>query len=285
MKLNSCLEIYLDEISKTPLLTHAEEVSLARRIQSGDQSAHDHMVRANLRLVVKIAGDYSYIGMPLEDLVAEGNTGLMKAAERFDPDLGKFSTYAAFWIKQSIRRALANQSRTVRLPVHAGEKVALIRKASSRLEEEFGREPTLDEIAEATDLPREKISQLVEAAARPISLDATIGDDPDGACYSDLVADTSAESPDEALSFNEMINRLGELLDVLDGREKRIISSRFGLGFKRPKTLEEIGSELGVTRERIRQLQNIALKKMRRALHLLEEPPPVAIGGVGGGLN
>ena len=231
MKLNSCLEIYLDEISKTPLLTHAEEVSLARRIQSGDQSAHDHMVRANLRLVVKIAGDYSYIGMPLEDLVAEGNTGLMKAAERFDPDLGKFSTYAAFWIKQSIRRALANQSRTVRLPVHAGEKVALIRKASSRLEEEFGREPTLDEIAEATDLPREKISQLVEAAARPISLDATIGDDPDGACYSDLVAGHIGRISDESLSFNEMINRLGELLDVLDGREKRIISSRFGLGF------------------------------------------------------
>ena len=268
------LGVYYEEISRTPLLTPDEEVKLARRIHRGDQEALDHMVRANLRLVVKIAGDYSHLGLALEDLVAEGNIGLMKAAERFDPDLGKFSTYAAFWIKQAIRRALANQSRTVRLPVHAVEKVTSIRQTASKLEEKLGREPTTEEVAAETGMPAEKVGQLMEAAMKPISLDATIGDDPDGGTLSEVVADSSAASPDASLSWSELVGRTDDLMGVLDSREQKIIASRFGLGFKRPQTLEEIGSELGVTRERIRQLQNIALKKMRRALHLLEEPPP-----------
>ena len=272
MRANEDLSRYLNEIAKTALLTVDEERLLANRIQAGDTDAHEHMVRANLRLVVKIAGDYSNLGLPLSDLVAEGNTGLMRAAERFDPDLGKFSTYAAFWIKQAIRRALANQTRTVRLPVHAVEKVAKVRKVSQTLEEELGREPMIDEIAEVTGIPRSKLSDLLDAAARPVALDAPVGDGADAATYGDIIADSSSQAPDAALSHFELLRQIEDFLDILDERELSIVTRRFGLRGLKAETLEEISGDFGVTRERIRQIQNVAINKMRKHLEIMETP-------------
>jgi len=173
----SALKLYLQEIGKTPLLTPEEEVSLAKRIQKGDEKARNHMVQANLRLVVKIANDYNNFGLPLLDLVSEGNIGLVKAVERFDPDKGgKLSTYAAWWIKQSIKRALANQSKTIRLPVHLVDRIAKMRKITSALADEFGREPSDDEIAAEMGIPVNKVAHLKTVSVRPTSLDAPIGE-------------------------------------------------------------------------------------------------------------
>jgi len=281
MKINDGFQKYMQKIAETPLLTRNEEASLAKKIRGGDSDAHDHLVRANLRLVVKIARDYEYLGLAVEDLVAEGNTGLMKAAERFDAELGKFSTYAAFWIKQAIRRALANQSRTVRLPVHAVEKLTQVRAATRTLEEKFGREPSIEELAEITGIESEKLSRLLDAAAKPLCLDAPVGEDGDRETIGDIIADSSMESPGVTLSDRDLLNRLDDLLVELDARERVIIDKRFGLDKKAPRTLEEVGQEMGVTRERIRQLQNVALKKMRRALERLERPSVMTrrIGG------
>src|SRR5678815_5190706 len=209
------IKIYLREIGQIPLLTPQEEIELAARIKVGDKEARAKMIRSNLRLVVKIAHDYANLGLPLLDLISEGNIGLMKAVERFDPAKGgKLSTYAAWWIKQSIKRALANQSKTIRLPVHLVDKISKMRRVAMQMSEELGREPSDDELAE----------------------------------------------------------EVGDLLSVLDEREKKIIFSRFGLDGRKAKTLEEVGKKFGVTRERIRQLQNIALMKLRRALQKKEKP-------------
>jgi RNA polymerase primary sigma factor len=264
----------MNEIAKTELLTIEEELELAERIKDGDEKARDHMIRANLRLVVKIARDYSNYGLPLADLISEGNIGLMKAVEKYEPAKGgKLSTYAAWWIKQSIKRALSNQSKTVRLPVHMVDKIARLRKISTALTEELGREPTDTELSEILGIPRKKLAMLKQAAQRPTSLDAPIGDEDSGS-YSETIGDSSAISPLEALTSKEMHNELDGLRGLLDKRETKIIDARFGLNGKKPMTLEEISRDFGVTRERIRQLQNKALEKMRTALGKKENPIP-----------
>ena len=263
--------LYLREISQVPLLTPQEEVKLAAQIKRGNRKAREKMIKANLRLVVKIAHDFSNYGLPLLDLVSEGNIGLMKAVERFDPKKGgKLSTYASWWIKQSIKRALANQSKTIRLPVHLVDKIGKIRRVSAQMTEELGREPSNEELAEELGLAVAKVAHLKNVAVRPASLDAKINADDDTA-FGDLVSDERAEDPFAALRDKDLREEVGDLLDVLDPRERKIIAFRFGLGGGKERTLEEVGRKFGVTRERIRQLQNIALLKMRKALRKREE--------------
>lgn len=263
---DSSLKFYMREISKTPLLTIQEEIELAERIKNGDEQARSHMIRANLRLVVKIAQDYSNYGLAVTDLISEGNIGLMKAVERFDPEKGgKLSTYAAWWIKQSIKRALANQSKTIRLPVHMVDKIAKMRRISALLAEALGREPTDEELADEVGLPRQKLAMLKQASQRPTSLDAPINDG-ESTEFGEIISDERAENPLDMLADKNMHGEIDGLLSLLDERERRIIDERFGLTGKKPLTLEEVGREFGVTRERIRQLQNSALTKMRKAL-------------------
>jgi len=260
------IKIYLREIRQTPLLTPQEEIELAARIKKGDQKARAWMIKANLRLVVKIARAYSNLGLPLLDLISEGNIGLMKAVERFDPAKGgKLSTYGAWWIKQSIKRAMANQSKTIRLPVHLIDKIYKLNRASHKMSEELGREPTDEELSEEIGISSAKLFHLKTVSIRPASLDAPIGDD-DSTEFSEIVGDKEAQTPFELFRDKNMRDELSELLKVLDDRERKIIFNRFGLDGSKPKTLEEVGKIFGVTRERIRQLQNIALAKLRRAL-------------------
>ncbi|MCU0752038.1 MAG: RNA polymerase sigma factor RpoD/SigA [Akkermansiaceae bacterium] len=267
---------YLKEISRTPLLTIEEEIQLAKRIQRGDLEARDHMIRANLRLVVKIAGDYSGYGVSMGDLVSEGNIGLMKAVERFDPEKGgKLSTYASWWIKQSIKRSLANQSKTIRLPVHMVDKIARMRRIASMLTETLGREPTDDELATELGLPRQKVAMLKQAALRPTSLDAPVNEG-EATEYGDIIGDEAASNPLDRLVDSDLQDQIGDLLGILDERERRIIDGRFGLNGLKPMLLEDVGREFGVSRERIRQIQNSALTKMRRALMKKDKPAPMA---------
>jgi RNA polymerase primary sigma factor len=271
--------LYLREISQVPLLSPQDEVKLAGQIKRGNKRAREKMITANLRLVVKIAHDFGNYGLPLLDLISEGNIGLMKAVERFDPKKGgKLSTYASWWIKQSIKRALANQSKTIRLPVHLVDKIGKIRRVAAQMTEELGHEPTTEELAEELGLPVAKVAHLKNVAVRPASLDAKISADDDTA-FGDLVGDDRAEDPFEALRDKDLQGEVGDLLDALDPRERKIIAFRFGLDGGRERTLEEVGHKFGVTRERIRQLQNIALLKMRKALRKREElnlPEPQA---------
>ena len=271
--------LYLREISQVPLLSPQDEVKLAGQIKRGNKKAREKMITANLRLVVKIAHDFGNYGLPLLDLISEGNIGLMKAVERFDPKKGgKLSTYASWWIKQSIKRALANQSKTLRLPVHLVDKIGKLRRVAAQMTEELGHEPTTEELAEELGLPVAKVAHLKNVAVRPASLDAKISADDDTA-FGDLVGDDRAEDPFEALRDKDLQGEVGDLLDALDPRERKIIAFRFGLDGGRERTLEEVGHKFGVTRERIRQLQNIALLKMRKALRKREElnlPEPQA---------
>src|SRR6266481_2969824 len=266
------IKIYLREIMPTPLLTAQREVELAARIKKGDQKARVWMIKANLRLVVKIAHDYSNLGLPLLDLISEGNIGLMKAVERFDPAKGgKLSTYGAWWIKQSIKRAMANQSKMIRLPVYLIDKIYKLNRASLKMSEELGREPTDEEMSEEIGISSAKLSQLKTVLIRPASLDAPISDD-NSAEFCEIVGDEDAQTPFELFRDKNMRDELSELLEVLDDRERKIILMRFGLDDGKPKILEEIGKKFGVTKERIRQLQNIALAKLRRALAKREKP-------------
>jgi RNA polymerase primary sigma factor len=267
----SSLQLYLQEIGRVALLTPEQEVELAGRIKRGDERARDHMIRANLRLVVKIAYDYSHLGLPLLDLISEGNMGLMKAVERFDPSKGgKLSTYAAWWIKQSIKRALANQSKTIRLPVHMVDKIAKLRRTAMQMQESLGREPTNEELAEALGLPVKKVAHLKTVSVRPTSLDAPVGED-DSTELGELVCDENEPTPFENLRGKTTLQDIGALVSNLDPRETEILRLRFGLDGELPKTLEEVGQALHVTRERVRQLQNTALAKMRKALLKLEK--------------
>jgi RNA polymerase primary sigma factor len=266
------IRIYLREIGRTPLLTPQEEIDLAARIKKGDREAETLMIKANLRLVVKIARDYANLGLPSLDLISEGNIGLMKAVERFDPAMGgKLSTYAAWWIKQAIKRALASQSKTIRLPVHLVYKISKIRRASLQMSDELGREPSDDELAQEIGISRSKVSQLKTVSIRPASLDAPISHD-DSAELGETVGDEGAQTPFELLRDKDLRDEVSDLFEVLDDRERKIIFQRFGLDGGKPKTLEEVGKKFGVTRERIRQVQNIALAKLRRALSKKETP-------------
>jgi RNA polymerase primary sigma factor len=271
---DNSMKLYLREISQTPLLTVDEEKELAERIKMGDAEARTHMIKANLRLVVKIAHDYSGYGMSLSDLISEGNIGLMNAVERFDPEKGgKLSTYGAWWIKQSIKRALANQSKTIRLPIHMVDKIARMRRIASMLAESLGREPTDDEIAAELGLPRQKIAMLKQAAQRPTSLDAPVNEG-EATEYGEMISDESASDPLEMLTDKNLQDQIGGLLSILNERERRIIDERFGLNGLKPMLLEDVGREFGVSRERIRQIQNSALAKMRKALLKKDKPVP-----------
>jgi len=263
----SNLQLYLQEIGKTSLLTLDEEVTLAKRIRRGDKQARDHMIRANLRLVVKIAMDYKDFGLPLLDLISEGNIGLVKAVERFDPRKGgKLSTYAAWWIKQSIKRALANQSKTIRLPVHLVDKISKMRKTAMKLSEGLGREPTDEELAIELQIPTSKVAHLKSVSVRPASLDAPIGEDGDSSTFGEIVGDENASSPFENLRDKNLNLDLKAMVNSLEKREAEIIRLRFGLDGRDELTLEEVGRRFNVTRERIRQLEYIALGKMRKAM-------------------
>src|SRR5258708_7912015 len=266
------IKIYLREIRQTPLLTPQQEIELAARIKKGDQKARAWMIKANLRLVVRIAHGYSNLGLPLLDLISEGNIGLMKAVERFDPAKGgKLSTYAAWWIKQSIKRAMANQSKTIRLPVHLIDKIYKLNRASLKMSQELGREPTDEELSEEIGISSAKLSQLKTVLIRPASLDAPISDD-NSAEFCEIVGDEDAQTPFELFRDKNMRDELSELLEVLDDRERKIIFKRFGLDGGKPETLEEVGKKFGVTREPIRQLQNIGLEKLRRPLTTRAKP-------------
>jgi len=267
---DSAIKLYLREIGQVKLLTPQEEIELAARIKKGDKEAREKMIKANLRLVVKIAHDYEGFGLPLLDLISEGNIGLMKAVERFDPAKGgKLSTYGSWWIKQSIKRALANQSKTIRLPVHLVDKISKMRRTALRLHEELGREPTDEEVGEELGITSSRVSQMRTAAIRPASLDAPIGDD-DSNNFSEIVQDENAENPYEQLEDKTVTDMLGDMIKTLDPREATILRYRFGLDGGSERTLEEVGEKFGVTRERVRQIQNIALNKLRRMIEKLE---------------
>jgi len=271
---DTAIKLYLREIGQVKLLTPQEEIALAARIKKGDKKARELMIKANLRLVVKIARDYDGIGLPLLDLISEGNIGLMKAVERFDPSKGgKLSTYGSWWIKQSIKRALANQSKTIRLPVHLVDKISKMRRVAMRLQEELGREPSDEELAEELGTSSTRVSQMRMAAVRPASLDAPIGDE-DSNNFAEVVQDENADTPYEMLEDKTVTGMLQEMVKKLDPREATILRFRFGLDGGSEKTLEEVGEKFGVTRERVRQIQNIALRKLRKMIEKLETNKP-----------
>ncbi len=267
---DTAIKLYLREIGQVKLLTPVEEIDLAARIRKGDKEAREQMIKANLRLVVKIAHDYESFGLPLLDLINEGNIGLMKAVERFDPSKGgKLSTYGSWWIKQSIKRALANQSKTIRLPVHLVDKIAKLRRTALKLHEMFGREPTDDELADELGLSTTRVTLMRTASIRPTSLDAPISDE-DSINFSEVVQDENANTPYESLEEKTVTRMLQEMIKTLNAREATILRYRFGLDGASEKTLEEVGDGFGVTRERVRQIQNIALNKLRKMIDQLE---------------
>ena len=272
---DTAIKLYLREIAQTSLITVAEEIALAARIKRGDLAAAEHMIKANLRFVVKIARDYDGLGLPLLDLINEGNLGLMKAVTRFDPAKGgKLSTYAAWWIKQSIKRALANQSKTIRLPVHLVDKISKMRHAEMKLQELFGHEPTDEEIAHEMHMTPARVAQLRAAAIRPASLDAPVGDDDNADTLGDLVEDEHAHTPYQDLEEKTVLRMLREMVATLAPREEEILRYRFGLDGGAEKTLEDVGARFGVTRERVRQIQNLALQRLRRMISRLEQVKP-----------
>ena len=265
------IKLYLREIGQVKLLTPQEEIELAARIKKGDKKAREHMIKANLRLVVKIARDYEGIGLPLLDLISEGNIGLMKAVERFDPAKGgKLSTYGSWWIKQAIKRALANQSKTIRLPVHLVDKISKMRRVAMRLQEELGHEPSDEELAAELGTTAGRVSQMRIASIRPASLDAPISDD-DSNNFSEVVEDERAVDPYHELEDKTVVNMLQDMVKHLDDREATILRFRFGLDGGAERTLEEVGEKFNVTRERVRQIQNLALRKLRKMIEKLEK--------------
>jgi RNA polymerase primary sigma factor len=267
---DTTFKLYLREIGQVKLLTPQEEIELAARIKRGDKKAREQMIKANLRLVVKIARDYEGIGLPLLDLISEGNIGLIKAVERFDPAKGgKLSTYGSWWIKQAIKRALANQSKTIRLPVHLADKIARMRRAALRLQEELGREPTDEELSEELGITARRVAQMRLAALPPTSLDAPIRDE-DSNSFGDVVQDESARTPYEQLEAKTVAGMLRDMVKTLDPREVTILRARFGLDGGPAQTLDEVGRKVGLTRERIRQLQNLALTKLRNMIESVE---------------
>lgn len=257
------VRMYLKEIGKVPLLTPEEEVDLATRMADGDEVAKQRMTEANLRLVVSIAKRYVGRGMLFLDLIQEGNLGLIKAVEKFDYTKGyKFSTYATWWIRQAITRAIADQARTIRIPVHMVETINKTIRVSRQLLQELGHDPTAEEIAEEMDMPVDKVRDILKIAQEPVSLETPIGEEEDSH-LGDFIPDEDASEPAEAASFSLLREQLEEVLDTLAPREKKVLELRFGIVDGRTRTLEEVGKEFNVTRERIRQIEAKALRKLR----------------------
>ena len=257
------VRMYLKEIGKVPLLTPEEEQDLARRMSEGDDLARQKLTEANLRLVVSIAKRYVGRGMLFLDLIQEGNLGLMKAVEKFDYTKGyKFSTYATWWIRQSITRAIADQARTIRIPVHMVETINKVVRASRQLLQELGHDPSAEEIAEALGMPADKVRDILKIAQEPVSLETPIGEEEDSH-LGDFISDEGASEPSEAASQSLLNEALLEVMDTLTEREQRVLKLRFGLEDGRTRTLEEVGKEFNVTRERIRQIEAKALRKLR----------------------
>ena len=257
------VRMYLKEIGKVPLLTPEEEVELAKKMSEGDEEAKRRMTEANLRLVVSIAKRYVGRGMLFLDLIQEGNLGLIKAVEKFDYTKGyKFSTYATWWIRQAITRAIADQARTIRIPVHMVETINKTIRVSRQLLQELGHDPSAEEIAKVMDMPVEKVRDILKIAQEPVSLETPIGEEEDSH-LGDFIPDEDASEPSEAASFSLLREQLEEVLDTLAPREKKVLELRFGIVDGRTRTLEEVGKEFNVTRERIRQIEAKALRKLR----------------------
>ncbi|MBE3590131.1 MAG: RNA polymerase sigma factor RpoD [Firmicutes bacterium] len=257
------VRMYLKEIGRVPLLKAEEEVELAKRIEQGDEEARRKLAEANLRLVVSIAKRYVGRGMLFLDLIQEGNLGLLKAVEKFDYRKGyKFSTYATWWIRQAITRAIADQARTIRIPVHMVETINKLTRVSRQLLQELGREPTAEEIAEHMGIDADKVREILKIAQEPVSLETPIGEEEDSH-LGDFIEDTDAPAPAEAASFSMLKEQLEDVLSTLTEREQEVLRLRFGLEDGRQRTLEEVGKVFGVTRERIRQIEAKALRKLR----------------------
>ena len=257
------VHMYLKEIGKVPLLTQEEENELSRRVKEGDAEAARRLAEANLRLVVSIAKHYAGRGMLLSDLIQEGNLGLMKAVDEFDYQKGyRFSTYATWWIRQAITRAIADQGRTIRIPVHMVETVNRLRKTSRILTQELGREPTPDELAQKLQMPKEQVTEILRIMMEPVSLETPVGDEED-THLGDFMPDLAFPPPSEEASYRVMRAQLLEVLSTLTERERKVLELRFGLEDGEVHTLEEVGEEFHVTRERIRQIESKALRKLR----------------------
>ena len=269
--LDDPVKAYLKEIGRVPLLTAEQETELARAAQAGDEDARRKLSEANLRLVVSVAKRYAGRGLPFLDLIQEGNLGLMKAAEKFEPERGfKFSTYATWWIRQAITRAIADQARTIRIPVHMVETINRMRQATNQLVYQNGHEPTPEELAKAMDMSVERVREIQRMAQEPASLESPVGEEEDSS-LGDFVADENAEAPGKAADRAMVAQQINLALKSLTPREEKVIRLRFGLDDGRPRTLEEVGRDFGVTRERVRQIEAKAIRKLhsRKCLSLL----------------
>ena len=263
------LKLYIRQIGDGPLLTPEEERELARRKDAGDEEAKRKLIESNLRLVMSITRHYTKAGVPLMDLIQEGNLGLIRAVEKFDWRRGfKLSTYATWWIRQAITRALADQGRTIRVPVHVTEQVRRLLAARRVLVQKLNRDPTVDELAEESGLPAARVRQLLEIVEEPVSLETPVGDGE--SLYGDLIEDTSSEQPEAVTALQLRHAELQRALLRLEPRLQTVVSLRFGLEGEKPKTLEEVGAVLGITRERVRQLETRALRELRLAAPALE---------------
>lgn len=266
VSINDPVRMYLKEIGKIPLLTPEEEIELAKRMEKGDEEAKRRLAEANLRLVVSIAKKYVGRGMLFLDLIQEGNLGLIKAVEKFDYRKGyKFSTYATWWIRQAITRAIADQARTIRIPVHMVETINKLIRVSRQLVQELGREPTPEEIAREMDISVERVREILKIAQEPVSLETPIGEE-DDSHLGDFIEDQDVQAPADAAAFELLREQLEDVLDTLTPREQKVLRLRFGLDDGRTRTLEEVGQVFGVTRERIRQIEAKALRKLRHPM-------------------